>query len=60
MGILGWAFGGVGGAVLVAAAGWFYFDHRGSEEPQQSQRAGDNSINIQAGHDIRIGNDDHP
>lgn len=51
MGVLGWAFGGVGGALVIAAAGWFYFDRRGNPA-KQSQRSGGNSTNIQVGRDF--------
>jgi hypothetical protein len=53
MSVLAWAFGGVGGAVVVAAAGWFIFDRRG-DVAKQSQRSGSNSTNIQAGRDLNI------
>ncbi|MET9845624.1 hypothetical protein ACFZC6_45470 [Streptomyces ossamyceticus] len=53
MSVLAWAFGGVGGAVVVAAAGWFIFDRRNSDA-KQSQRSGSNSRNYQAGRDLSI------
>ncbi|MFE9878633.1 hypothetical protein [Streptomyces sp. NPDC005784] len=53
MSVLAWAFGGVGGAVVVAAAGWFIFDRR-SDPAKQSQKSGNSSTNIQAGRDLNI------
>lgn len=53
MSVLAWAFGGVGGAAVIAAAGWFIFDRR-NETAKQSQRSGNNSTNIQAGRDLNI------
>lgn len=54
MTVLTWAFGGVGGALVVAAAGWFIFDRRSDGQAKQSQRSGKNSTNIQAGRDLNI------
>ncbi|MFI6617555.1 hypothetical protein [Streptomyces sp. NPDC050528] len=53
MSVLAWAFGGVGGAIVVAAVGWFFFDRR-SDSAKQSQRSGKNSTNIQAGRDLNV------
>ncbi|MEV5959631.1 hypothetical protein AB0M11_38825 [Streptomyces sp. NPDC051987] len=53
MGVLAWAFGGVGGALAVAVIGWFFFDRR-NDSAKQSQRSGNNSTNIQAGRDLNI------
>ncbi|WP_367323518.1 hypothetical protein [Streptomyces sp. HUAS ZL42] len=54
MSVLAWAFGGVGGALVVAAIGWFIFDRK-SDTAKQSQRSGSNSRNYQAGRDLTIG-----
>lgn len=53
-----WIFEGIGVAVLSVAATaiiWL-FRRRRSPEKSQVQTSGDDSINIQAGHDVRIGN----
>jgi hypothetical protein len=49
-----WAFGGVGVAVPIALIGWFYFDRRNSSQDRQAQRSGNNSINYQAGGNMRV------
>ncbi|MEU1558187.1 hypothetical protein ABZ517_36570 [Streptomyces scabiei] len=53
MSVLAWAFGGVGGALLVAAVGWFFLDRK-NDTAKQSQRSGSNSRNYQAGRDLSI------
>jgi len=48
-----WVFSGVGIAVPIALVGWFYFD-RNKNEGGQVQRSGNNSINYQAGGNMRV------
>jgi hypothetical protein len=46
-----WVFSGVGVAIVAGVIAWF----RRSPGSGQSQRSGKNSVNIQAGRDINLG-----
>ena len=46
-----WIFSGVGAAIVAAIAAWLFNDSRKTDQRQSS---GSNSINIQAGKDIRF------
>ncbi|MFJ5653773.1 hypothetical protein [Streptomyces microflavus] len=48
-----WAFGGVGVAVPIALIGWFYFDRKKNQD-RQVQKSGSDSINYQAGGNMRV------
>ena len=49
-----WIFSGVGVAIVVAVAGYFFRKKSGIN---QSIKSGSNSTNIQAGQDVHINND---
>ncbi|GHA51981.1 hypothetical protein GCM10010372_59840 [Streptomyces tauricus] len=51
-----WAFGGVGVAVPIALISWFYFDRKKNQD-RQVQKSGNDSINYQAGGNMRVDGD---
>ncbi|BEV07124.1 hypothetical protein [Methylophilus sp. DW102] len=50
-----WLFSGVAITIPIAIAGWFFSTK--SKSYKQSQKGGNNSINIQVGGNFKAGND---
>lgn len=48
-----WLFGGAAVAIPLAVIGWIFFRNKAS----QTQKSGRDSINVQVGGDLRIGDD---
>jgi len=53
-----WLFDGIGAALLVAVLGWGctkLFAKKSKAAPSQSQASGQNSVNVQGGNDVVVG-----